>query len=257
MESPNSPEDRGPTTLRTSANDLVLVDGQPLSSRWRAWGWKPTWLAAGAMVGPAIFTSGWLILESFSPGYYSLGADRVAPYSALSQSISGLGIGPTAPVMNSLFVLGGVLTLIGLSGITGCLHREPGDLPYRALYVLLGLPALGAVIDGVFTLRNNLGHSLGFALGLTSIAGFPLSGLFLRRTPSWRAFGTWLVGGGVVTLVLTVAFFVTFRPTAEGMVVGRAGFGGLTERILVSEIMVWYVALAWRTMAGTWSGRST
>ena len=157
-------------------------DRRPLAEK-TAFGWKPQWLAAGAVAGPAIFTSGWLVLGFFSPGFYRVGGDRIAPYSPLSQSISGLGIGPTAPLMNVSFVLGGALTLIGLSGIAGSLHREPGDLPYRTLFVLLGLPALGAVIDGVFTLRHNVEHSLGFALALTSIAGLPCVGQFSDEPP--------------------------------------------------------------------------
>ncbi len=225
-------------------------DRRPLAQK-PALGWKPQWLAAGAVAGPAIFTSGWLVLGFFSPGFYRVGGDRIAPYSPLSQSISGLGVGPTAPLMNMSFVLGGILTLIGLSGVAGSLHREPGDLPYRTLFVLLGLPALGAVIDGVFTLRHNVEHSLGFALALTSIAGLPVCGSVLRRTNRWRGFGAFLIGGGPLTLALTVAFVLTFHPTTKGI---EAGFGGLSERILVSEIMAWYVALAWRTLASSGPG---
>ena len=216
-----------------------------------AFGRKPQWLAAGAVAGPVIFTSGWLVLGFFSPGFYRVGGDRIAPYSPLSQSISGLGVGPTAPLMNMAFVLGGTLTLIGLSGIAGSLHRERGDLPYRTLFVLLGLPALGAVIDGVFTLRHNVEHSLGFALALTSIAGLPVCGSVLRRTAGWRGFGAFLIGGGPLTLALTVVFVLTFHPTTKGI---ETGFGGLSERILVSEIMAWYVALAWCTLASSGRG---
>src|SRR6266702_8256621 len=74
------------------------------------------WLALGAVAGPVLFTLAWLVLGELSPGYTAWGT-RIAPYSPISQVISGLGLGITAPFMNTAFVLNGLLILVGVVGI--------------------------------------------------------------------------------------------------------------------------------------------
>ncbi len=75
------------------------------------------WLALGAVIGPVLFSLAWLILGFLSPGYPLFGT-MIAPYSVISQPISGLGLGSTAPYMNTAFVLGGVLLLVGVVAIS-------------------------------------------------------------------------------------------------------------------------------------------
>src|SRR5690242_15877093 len=74
------------------------------------------WLALGAVIGPTLFTLAWLVLGYISPGYTAWGI-RVAPYSPISQPISGLGLGPTGPFMNAAFVVNGLLLLAGVLGV--------------------------------------------------------------------------------------------------------------------------------------------
>ena len=74
------------------------------------------WLALSAVSGSVLFTFSWFILGFVSLGY-SLWGIRIAPYSAVSQPISGLGLGITGPVINTAFVLGGILILVGVVGI--------------------------------------------------------------------------------------------------------------------------------------------
>src|SRR6266511_1955480 len=71
----------------------------PARSRWLAW---------GAVAGPVLFTLAWLVLGFLSPGYTIWGT-RIAPYSPISQPISGLGMGATAPYMNAAFILARLL----------------------------------------------------------------------------------------------------------------------------------------------------
>lgn len=52
-------------------------------------------LTVGAIAGLILFTAAWATLGVVSPGY-TLWDIHIAPYSALSQPISGLGLGPTA-----------------------------------------------------------------------------------------------------------------------------------------------------------------
>ena len=58
------------------------------------------WLALGAIAGPVLFTLAWFVLGFLSPGYRLFGT-LISPYSPISQPISGLGLGPTAPFMNA------------------------------------------------------------------------------------------------------------------------------------------------------------
>ncbi|MDP8960228.1 MAG: hypothetical protein M3N32_01150 [Actinomycetota bacterium] len=60
------------------------------------------WLALGAVVGPSLFTLAWLVLGFLTPGY-TLWDLQIAPYSAVHQPVSGLGLGPTGPFMNAAF----------------------------------------------------------------------------------------------------------------------------------------------------------
>jgi hypothetical protein len=201
---------------------------------------RPAWLALGAVAGPVVFTLGWFVLGFISPGYTMWGA-RVAPYSIISQPLSGLGLGPTGPLMNAPFISSGLLIVVGAVGV----FRAIPELSPSARWIgtaLFALPGLGSVMDGIFTLEQFFFHFLGFMLALTTVVGFPVVGYLLRRVRGWRGFGSWLIVAGPLTLAFTVLYFATFTPTIEGV---RHGVAGLTERILVLELQAWYVAIGW------------
>jgi hypothetical protein len=197
-------------------------------------------LALGAVAGPVVMTLAWFVLGFVSPGY-SMWGTRIAPYSAISQPLSGLGLGPTGPFMNAAFVASGLLIIAGVVGV----FQQIPAMSTRARWActfLLALPGVGGVLDGFFTLESFLFHFAGFALALTTVVTFPVVGLLLHRIPTWRRFGTWLVVAGPLTLALAVVYFLTFTPTVEGV---QTGVAGLTERILVVELQAWYVAMGW------------
>ncbi len=200
------------------------------------------WLALGAVVGPVLFTLAWLVLGFVSPGYTAWGV-RIAPYSPISQPISGLGLGVTAPYMNAAFVLCGLVTLTGVAGLFQRISAIGAGARWSCTMLLALLP-LGMAIDGIFTLESGFLHYVGFGLGavVSPVLGFVVTGLVLRRVPSFRRFGTWLVVGSSLTLALVVLYFLTFSPTVGGT---QTGVAGLTERILITEILAWYVALGW------------
>src|SRR5258706_5922561 len=149
------------------------------------------WVALGAVAGPILFTLGWFVLGSLSP-VYTMWVTRIAPYSAVSQRLSGLGLGATGPLMNTIFVLSGLLIIAGAVGVFRSIRGlSPAARTIGA--ALLALPGLGAVIDGIFTLQHFLFHFVGFALDLTTVVWFPVVGFLLRRVPRWRGFGSWLI----------------------------------------------------------------
>jgi hypothetical protein len=199
------------------------------------------WLALGAVAGPVLFTLAWVVLGFLSPGYTAWGT-RIAPYSPISQGISGLGLGITAPFMNTAFVLCGLFLLAGVVGIFQGI-REMGAVVGWSCTVLLALSALGMAVDGIFTLESFLPHMVGFLLAAASpVLSFVVIGLLLRRVPRWRRFGSWLLLASPLTLVLLVLYFLTFSPTVAGT---QTGVAGLTERILVVEVQAWFVAMGW------------
>jgi len=196
-------------------------------------------MAAAAIVGPVLFTLTWLILGFVSPGF-TLFDVRVEPYSAISAQISGLGLGPTAPYMNAAFVLNGVLLAVGVIGSLRCVT----PLTRRArwtLTALLSLVAAGSAIDGVFTLESFKPHLFGAMLAFCSpVVGFWVTGSALRRIPAWHRFGTLLRLAAPLTLVLVTVYLATFEPTVEG---SETGVSGLLERVLIVEVLGWFVAL--------------
>jgi hypothetical membrane protein len=197
------------------------------------------WLALGAVAGPVLFTLAWFILGFLSPGYTLFGT-LIAPYSPISQPISGLGLGLTGPFMNTAFVLSGLLIMAGVVGIFQGI-REIGAVSRWSCTALLALSGVGSVVVGIFTLESFFVHFVGVLLAVaTPVLSFLVSGLVLRRVPRWRRFGSWLLLGSPLTLVLLVLFFATFNPTAAG---ANLGVSGLTQRILAVEIHAWYVAM--------------
>src|SRR5437016_14568305 len=161
------------------------------------------WLALGAVTGPVLFTLAWVVLGFLSPGYTAWGT-RIAPYSPISQGISGLGLGITAPFMNTAFVLCGLFLLAGAVGIFQGI-REMGALARWSCTVLLALSPLGMAVDGIFTLESFLPHMVGFLLAAASpVLSFVVVGLLLRRITRWRRCGYWLLLGSPMTRALWV-----------------------------------------------------
>jgi len=208
------------------------------------------WLALGAIAGPVLFTLAWLVLGFISPGFTIWGT-VIAPYSPISAGISGLGLGITAPYLNAAFMLLGLLLLAGVAGIYQALD-DVKPAGRWAIAGLLGLSALGAALDGIFTLQSLFPHLIGFVLATGSpVASFLVTGLLLRRSPRWGPLAKWLLFASPLTLALFVLYFVTFSPTAEG---ATTGIAGLTERILVTEVFVWFVALGWTAFRARTTG---
>jgi hypothetical membrane protein len=176
-------------------------------------------LALATVAGPLVFAATWFVLGFMSPGYTLFGA-HIAPYSPMTQPISGLGLGITGPYMNAAFVVCGLLIVVGVLGVFQAIPNM-GSRARRTCTVALALSGVGAVMDGIFTLESMLLHFVGFLLAITPIVGFLVVGLHLRRVEGWRRFGTWLLSASPLTLTLTVLFFATLRPGSSRRRRGR------------------------------------
>jgi hypothetical membrane protein len=182
-----------------------------------------------APIGALLFTLGWLILGFVSPGYRLFDL-VIEPYSPVAQPISGLGLGVTGPVMNTMFIVGGVLVLAGSIGVAS---TWPGTRLTRAALVLIGLAGVGLIVDGIFTLESVMLHLVGFLVAAPLPAvGFVLGGIALRRIrPRVAA----LLGiAGVSALVLFTVFQIIFDPYSAG---DNAGVAGLVQRALATVVI--------------------
>ena len=202
-----------------------------------------SWLALGTIVGPSLLTLAWIVLGLTRGEARDAWGVSGGVRGMITQPFSGLGIGSNGLLFNLAFIGSGVLLMVGLLGVFQTLDPTAGPTMRRAALILLALTPLGLVIDGTFTLQFFLLHMLGFLLGcLGAIAGFPVTGFFLRGIPRWRRFGGWLIAGSPLTVLLLGVYFANFRMAT--MAAGE-GLAGLTERALVIEIFAWFAALGW------------
>lgn len=192
-----------------------------------------------APVGGLVFTLAWLVLGAVSPGYELFG-NRIAPYSWISQPVSGLGLGVTAVWMNAAFIIGGVLLAAGVLSTASSWWSRGGS--GRWAVVLLAFMGIGMIVCGVFTLESMMFHLTGFLLAIPLPAiGLILAGVSLRRdVPRLAAVGFVC---GALALILFAVMMATFDAAGAG---GNQGLAGLIQRalILVTMLGVVIVALA-------------
>jgi heme/copper-type cytochrome/quinol oxidase subunit 4 len=183
-------------------------------------------LALLVPAGAALFTVAWLVLGAVSPGYEFFG-NVIAPYSWISQPVSGLGLGVTGPWMNAAFIVCGILILIGTLATAGR-WTWIGGLGATAL-VLMSLMGAGMIVCGIFTLESMMLHLSGFLLAIPLPAiGFLFAAAAQRRRDA--ALARVALSGGIVTLVLFAAFMLSFDATGAG---GNEGVAGIVQRALI------------------------
>ncbi|WP_211754379.1 DUF998 domain-containing protein [Nocardioides gansuensis] len=152
------------------------------------------WAAMAGIVGPVLFTVGFLVQEQLRRG----------EYDPISEVISALEAGDRGWMQQVNFVVLGVLTMVFAVG----LHR--GLAPSRAGIVgpvALFISGVANVLAAIFPLREDAtgatydpgGHQLAGALFFASsfVALIALS----RRCaadPRWRAISGWILAAGVM-----------------------------------------------------------
>lgn len=205
---------------------------------------KVRWLALGAIVGPVLFALAWIVLGLLQPATRTEYGVMGGVSGAISNPISGLGVGPNAQLFNAAFVLSGLTLVVGVVGVFQTTRASGRAAARRACAVLLAISPLGLAMAGIFTLATSvvLHNVAALLLFATPVLGFLAAGLYFHHIPRWRRFGNWLLVGSPLTLVLMILFVRTFdlATVAAGL-----GVAGLTERVLLIEIHAWYMALGW------------
>jgi hypothetical protein len=196
-----------------------------------------------APLGAAVFTLAWIVLGAISPGYRLFDL-VIEPYSPVSQPVSGLGLGVTAPWMNAAFVVGGALILGGAVGVK---RRLPRTRLATAGLVVAALTGVGMIIDGVFTLESVLLHLVGFLLAIPAAGiGFVLLGLALRRERP--RLGILLLATGPLVIALFVWFMAIFDPYSAG---DNVGYAGLVQRLVITVVLAVWTVLGFATQHGS------
>ena len=123
-----------------------------------------------------------------------------------------------------------------------------------ATAALLAGVGIGFAAAGIFDETNPLHWALGTPLAFGgAILGFLLAGVLLRRDPAWRAWGTATVLASLLTVVLIGLLFYVFSsytftpgdPSPNGQL------GGLTEQIVIVEILAWHAATGFAQISAT------
>jgi hypothetical membrane protein len=202
-------------------------------------------LALGAVVGPLLFTLAWIGFGLLQPPTLTAYGVIGGIPGAISNPISGLGVGPFAAEFNTAFVVCGLLQAIGCVAAVRSIASASRRLPRTVCEALLALSPLGLAMAGVFTIASALVLHIVAAtlLFATPVVSFPATGGLLRGISGYRRLGTGLLVAGPLTLLLFIAYSMSFdqAATASGL-----GIAGATERVLMLEVQAWYVVLGWR-----------
>lgn len=204
------------------------------------------WPALGGVAGPVLFVALVTLAGLIRPGY-----------SPIHQTMSDLGVGSHAWLLNATVMTSGVL----MTGVViAFVQATRGVLTTRARWicaVLLALSPAGFFLAGIFTeapatleIHWLVAADLAF---FGPVVALTTTGLLLRRRRGWRGWGTYTLIAGIATLALVLFMFWTFTP---GTPLAAARPGGLMERIVTVEIMAWYVVAGLRLFRGEAGPRS-
>jgi hypothetical membrane protein len=170
-------------------------------------------LALGAIVGPVLFAIAWIVLGVLQPATKTDYGVMGGISGAISNPISGLGVGPHAQLFNAAFVFCGLALLVGVIGVFQIIMASARPAVRRASTALMAISPVGLAMAGVYTLQSSVAlHT---------------------------------VAAGLLFCVPVVAFLVTLYGSTFDVAAIAAGHGiaGLTERVLLVEIHAVYVAL--------------
>lgn len=192
-------------------------------------------LAWCGVVGPVVF-----VLVFTVAGFMRAG------YSPIHQTISDLGVGVRGWIVDGASVLLWVLLSAFLVSFFRSIRTVVGDLQRWLCVAVLELPPLGFAVAGIFTEAPStlavhwlVGSNLGL---LGPVIAFFVTSMTLRRDGRWRGLSTYSLVACFVTLALDVFLFWGFTP---GTPLASARLGGIVERVVVIEILCWYVVAGW------------
>ena len=179
------------------------------------------WLALGAVVGPLLFELAWIVLGVLQPATTTPYGVLGGVSGAITNPISGLGVGPNAALFNAAFVVCGLIQLVGEVAVVCLTGGSHWSRMRVASLLLLAMSPIGLMMAGIFTLDSLFLHlTAALLLFVTPVVSFIVAGLYFRGVPGWRTFGSWLMFvGSPLTLLLWIVYSASFdvATVAAGM----------------------------------------
>ncbi len=200
---------------------------------------RSLWLqlcALAGVAGPILFT-----------GVYTIDGFLLPSYSALLEPISNLGAeGPATWIQNTNFVLSGLL----LVAFVVAFYQELRPLIRRGWLLLctffLTLTGIVLASAGFFhtdlpgyppvTLHGVIHDIIFFVVFFSLLFAITITGLNLRKTIGWRAYGWY----SILTAVGMLILFVSLAAMSD------SHLAGLFQRIFEDEAFAWYVVMGFR-----------
>jgi hypothetical membrane protein len=168
-------------------------------------------------------------------------------YSETKQQISVLAIEQYGILLNIGFILGGLLIIIGIITVCQKLFMQKNNIRKIISMLLLSVPPLGMILCGIFPFNSSLSfmHFVGANLGCTfPVVSFIITGALLCTIIKNRGLGIMLMVAGILTIFCICGYFYLSGITPENIqTIEGGGTLGLWERILVIEILFWYMVL--------------
>jgi hypothetical membrane protein len=176
-------------------------------------------------------------------------------YAPVRQAISDLGVGDLAWVLNAgLITIGAILVAFACAFAQDAMYPVINPGWRWLLGILLEAQGLGLVVGGVFPETEPTHWVVGAPLFFTgSVIGFLAAGCLLWRVQGWRRFSVYsLLAGVLAGLLLTfqnLAFAAQYG-MMPGSPLAEIPLGGLAERLVFLNSLVWYSVAGWRLFRG-------
>lgn len=199
--------------------------GESLQERLPAW---VSWAAWAGLIGPVLFTAGFLAQEAF----------RHEEYDPLSEPVSALEAGPNGWIQQLNFVLLGLFTIAFAAGLHRGLRATRAGIAGPALLIVSGI---GLLLAAAFPLREDAGITYdpgghvvaGTTFFLGSALGLIVVSRRLARDSRWRNIATYALVAGIVALVgFAVGGALVIPDTAP-----LHAWAGLYQRFIVLAVI--------------------
>jgi hypothetical membrane protein len=190
------------------------------------------WLALGGVVGPIFFVAAVTIVGALRPDY-----------SPISEAISALGTGANGWQEDMPAIILGLLLLAFMVSFFLAMRSVLSTASRIIGTILLAIVGLVWITVGIFTAAPSTRtvHSIASVIGeIAAIAALFVIGIGLRAAPAWRAWSIYTIVTAAVALVTLLLTFITSQRALSTSV----RIGGLMKRLLVVEILLWFVVFA-------------
>ena len=204
------------------------------------------------IIGPILFFAVFTVEGLLKPGY-----------SAMSEPVSYLALGPFGWIQTLNFLVLGVLLIAFAAAAAPRLRRVTSAGPFTTmlLLALLAISGFGYVLAGSFTSAppgqpQHPMHTVAFStvfvpFGMACL----LTGAQLLRSRNWRAVGLYSVLAGLLLAVAAIGNLSSlFASTAATPISspesqqGVLALGGLINRVVIALAFAWYLVVAVRLL---------